>query len=224
MENAVDAIKIAGGVLLFVLALTVSISCFSQANRAVTAIVNMRDRDTEILYDQIRPNNDLTRIVGADTIVSTLKNAETENIEIYFRDNNNNPIPIYYKLTQNTTDEGEYIRAKDNDDITDIEISSIGVTDDDGNDQDSLLREYYNSCIDIILAGSQSDTIQGVEELLIKKFSQIHHESYPNGFYRFLIEHEFKEDLGEYYPTTPTDSSTTTTQIKKRVITYTLIR
>ena len=62
MENAVEALKIAAGVLLFVLALTVSISCFSQANRAVTSIVNMRDRDTQILYDQIKPSSGLTRV------------------------------------------------------------------------------------------------------------------------------------------------------------------
>ena len=80
MENAVEALKIAGGVLLFVLALTVSISCFSQANKSVTAIVSMRDRDVEIAFDQIRPSKGLTRTVGVETIVPTMYTAYYENI------------------------------------------------------------------------------------------------------------------------------------------------
>ena len=84
MENVAEAMKIAFGVLLFVVALTLSISCFSQANNSVTAIVNMRDRDTQILYDQIKPSEGLTRIVGVETIVPTMYTALYENIDIFF--------------------------------------------------------------------------------------------------------------------------------------------
>ena len=38
MENAIEALKIAGAVLMFVLALTLSISSLSQANSAVSSI------------------------------------------------------------------------------------------------------------------------------------------------------------------------------------------
>lgn len=95
MENAVEALKIAAGVLLFVLALTVSISCFSQANRAVTSIVNMRDRDTQILYDQIKPYSGLTRVVGVETIIPTIYKAFSENIDIQFKDTSGKDMPLY---------------------------------------------------------------------------------------------------------------------------------
>ena len=82
MENAMDALKIAAGVLMFVLALTISISCFSQANEAVTTIANMRDRDVQITYDNIQQSNKLTRTVGIETIIKSGK-LQPENITNY---------------------------------------------------------------------------------------------------------------------------------------------
>ena len=41
MENAVEALKIAGAMLMFVLALTLSISSFSTANASINAITTM---------------------------------------------------------------------------------------------------------------------------------------------------------------------------------------
>ena len=46
MENAVQALKIAGAVLMFVLALTLGISSLSKANNTVDSVVRMRDKDT----------------------------------------------------------------------------------------------------------------------------------------------------------------------------------
>ena len=82
MENVAEAMKIAFGVLLFVVALTLSISCLSQATSAVGTIVTLRD--SHIDYIPIKPSNGLTRIVGIDTIIPTMYNAYSENIEIYF--------------------------------------------------------------------------------------------------------------------------------------------
>lgn len=208
MENAVEALKIAAGVLLFVLALTVSISCFSQANRAVTSIVNMRDRDTQILYDQIKPSSRLTRTVGVETIVPTMYKAFLENIDIQFKDQNGNEIPIYYKLTQNLKD-GCYTRYKDNNE-EEVKMSSII------EGQDSIVDLDSEKNLDIILYG-KSATQEGTETY---KYNNIHY--YNNGFYEYLKDRKFEEQLGEYYPIDTTNSGSTSTQIKKRVITYML--
>lgn len=53
MENAVEALKIAFAVMMFVLALSLSVFTFSRANSAVTAIINMRDRETQ--YNYVKP-------------------------------------------------------------------------------------------------------------------------------------------------------------------------
>lgn len=204
MENAVEALKIAAGVLLFVLALTVSISCFSQANRAVTSIVSMRDRDTQILYDQIKPSNKLTRVVGVETIIPTMYKALDENIDIQFIDKNKKNIPIWYELTQNRDNNKCYIRDKDNQkndkiitSIIDGHISSVA-----GDPTERI------KILDIILSGDGKST----------EFKNIHY--YSEGLYKFLEGKTFEEQLGEYYPIDTTNSGSTSTQIKKRVITY----
>ena len=73
MENAVQALKIAGAVLLFILALSLSISSLTQANSAVSEITNMYDNEAQ--YDYVRPSNQLTRVVGVDAIVPTMYQA-----------------------------------------------------------------------------------------------------------------------------------------------------
>ena len=46
MENAADALKMAGAVLLFVLALSIIIPFFSQARETADMILDIRDRET----------------------------------------------------------------------------------------------------------------------------------------------------------------------------------
>lgn len=112
MENAVDALKIAFGVMMFVLALTLSISSFSSANSTVKAIVQMNDRETEYTY--IEPSKNRTRTVGIETIVPTMYRAYYENIEIKFLDSDGTTDLILYK--------------KINEDGSETAISSIDMT------------------------------------------------------------------------------------------------
>lgn len=95
MENAVDALKIAFGVMMFVLALTLSISSFSSANSTVKAIVQMNDRETEYTY--IEPSKNRTRTVGIETIVPTMYRAYYENTEIKFFDSDGTTALTLYK-------------------------------------------------------------------------------------------------------------------------------
>lgn len=199
MENAVEALKIAAGVLLFVLALTVSISCFSQANSSVTAIVNMRDRDRQILYDQIQPSKGLTRTVGVETIIPTMyKTYDEINIEIFFKDSSGNPMPIYYELDA-------YGRIKTNDDGSFKTIDSI------------LPAELNKERLDMILAGKNNLPDYIGDDMKEKYKNQY---IYNDGFYDFLEGKNFEEKLGEYYQIDSSNSGSTSTQIKRRVITY----
>jgi hypothetical protein len=82
MENAVEALKFAGAVMIFAFALTITISSFSSANLAVSSIVNMSDRETNYTY--VTGTQNLTRTVGIETVVPAMYRAYKENIEIYF--------------------------------------------------------------------------------------------------------------------------------------------
>lgn len=93
MENATEALKIAFGVLIFILALSLSISGFSQARVAIDRIVENMDEEKLFITDKNGKylnyiNFDIgsggTRTVGVDTVVSTMYRAYKENFKIYF--------------------------------------------------------------------------------------------------------------------------------------------
>ena len=98
MENAVEALKIAGAVLMFILALSLSISCLSSANSSALNIASMYSREREYRY--VKPASDFTRTVGIESIIPAMYQAYEENTEIYFKDKNGNPLPLYYKTNQ----------------------------------------------------------------------------------------------------------------------------
>ena len=85
MENAADAIKMAGAVLLFVLALSIIIPFFSQARETTDLILDARDRETTYLngnYYYKATGNE--RQIGWETIVPTVMRAYLENYKIVF--------------------------------------------------------------------------------------------------------------------------------------------
>ncbi len=96
MENASEALIMAFSVLVFVLALSISIHSFGQA-RATSEMIMERsdstfdttyiDADNELLQDVDASNEKIvTRTVGAETIIPTLYRAYEENLVIVFAD------------------------------------------------------------------------------------------------------------------------------------------
>lgn len=211
MENAVDALKMAAGVLIFVLALTISISCFSQANESVTAIVNMRDRDVKIAYDNIKPTNKLSRIVGIETIIPTMYKTYDENIEIQFKDSAGNSIPIYYKTG------GNGLREKDKETGQDVIVDYVNLALETYPDKETCIKH-----LDMILAvGTENiDTYRTGDDVemkkIIERYKNQFHEDNPKGFLEKIKNKKFEEKLGEFYES----EGSTSTQIKKRIITY----
>ena len=156
----------------------------------------MRDRDVEIAFDQIRPSKGLTRTVGVETIVPTMYTAYYENIEIFFKTSSGDAIPIYYDINQygeiNTDENGE------------IKVCSISA----GLDEKRL---------DMILAG-KNNLPDYIDNDMKTKYEKQY--IYDDGFYNYLEGKKFEEYLGEYYEGDTSNSGSTSTKIKKRVITY----
>ena len=85
MENAADAIKVAGAVLLFVLALSIIIPFFSQARQTTDIILDARDRETVYINGDIYYKATGTeRQVGWETVLPTIMRAYLENYKIVF--------------------------------------------------------------------------------------------------------------------------------------------
>jgi len=173
MENAVDALKIAFAVMMFVMALTLSISSFSNANSAVNSIINMKDRETEYTY--VEPAEDLTRTVGIETVVTSIYRAFEENIEIYFLDKTGNEIYLYNNIDVNGNK---------------VPTSSINLS-----NEGFASKEDAKQHLDIILGGTieLNDKTEEVKRKYEKKLI------YDEGLYNYFKGEQFKELLGEYY-------------------------
>ena len=94
MENAADALKMAAFVLIFVVALSISINAFGQAQQAATTILGYKDREYDYTY--VDNNGTTERIVSAETIVPSIYKAYKENYKIVFK-NGINGKSLYQK-------------------------------------------------------------------------------------------------------------------------------
>lgn len=80
MENAVDALKIAFGVLVFVIALTVAFALLSQAKATSDIMLFASDKTNYYTYSD-EPNQQ-GRIVGADVVISSLYRYYKESVVV----------------------------------------------------------------------------------------------------------------------------------------------
>ena len=96
MENAADALKMAAAVLVFVLALGISISSFSQARTAADTLISYTDRDSVTQYAEDIGTK--TRFVGKETIIPTIYRAYKENYKIFFYNSDGTPIQLYTRI------------------------------------------------------------------------------------------------------------------------------
>lgn len=222
MENAVEAFKIAGSVILFVIALSLSISSLSIANRTVSEITTMYDKEANYTY--IKPSSDLSRTVGIDTIIPTMYNAYKENIKIIFKDKSGEAIPIYYKTNQygsRVDAEGKAVPKSNKSavKVDCLDLSEEGfsaATDADTNHLSMILagKTRWESQWNASDAENKNEMLNMLDE---KKYGNQFMEEYTNGFYEYLAKHTFLEQLGEYY------QGSDSTKIKKRIIIYQMI-
>ncbi|MEE1389171.1 MAG: hypothetical protein U0M00_01165 [Clostridia bacterium] len=81
MENAVDALKIAFGILVFVIALTLAFMVFSQATQTSTKMLFASDKTNYYTYSEDAENEE-GRIVGADVVISSLYRYYKESVVV----------------------------------------------------------------------------------------------------------------------------------------------
>ena len=211
MENAVDALHMAASVLIFVLALTISINAFGQARQTANMLVSYNDR--EYSYTYVEENKDSSgnvlteRLVGLDSIIPSIYKAYRENYKIVFEnsesvlDNNEG----LYKKRNNETGEYEPVFQ------IDLENESLA-----GEEQklEFLMAIIYGDKIDNF--DSVSDRVRNNSGITLNN----------EGLYDKINNRKFKEDIGIYYQEEAGgvgEDVPEANKTEKRVITYTLI-
>lgn len=85
MENAAEALKMAGAVLIFVLALSIIILSFNQVREAADIIIDYRDRETSYIEgNYYYESTNSVRNVNLETIIPSVYRAYLEEYTIVF--------------------------------------------------------------------------------------------------------------------------------------------
>lgn len=209
MENVTEALKIAAAVLIFVLALSISINAFGQVRQTSQIILDYKDREYDYTYVNDRDENGrlmTQRLVGLETIIPNIYKAYKENYKIVFKING---IDYLYEKRNPEKGKDEKIRIE----YIDLEEESLGSEEDK--------RQF----IDAILYGPTP----AIKEQFRKRNIYLK----DDGIYNYIKDKKFKESLGVYYQEEVYQESNQenmggqetpdANKTKKRVITYSSI-
>ena len=203
MENAVDALKMAGAVLLFVLAISVAIVSFGQVRETADTILNYKDRETVYidgnLYYQA---TETERTVGLETIIPTIYRAYIENYKIVFQGLNE---PIYTLKLSGDTKIAKYTIDLETKTTTDgIQINNVALANDEQKSEflcGILYKDFSKS---------------GSEENFKKKYNV---DLPTNSLINRLKGTKITEYLGVYYQN-DNENVPDVNKTEKRIITY----
>ena len=194
MENVTEALQMAFGVLVFVVALSISINAFGEARQTSQIILDARDREYD--YSWVEDNNGSTeRIVLAETIIPSIYKAYKENYKIVFKDRSGKGIELY---------------QKDGNPVYSIDLEKDVIGNDEQKEKFIRTWLYTDKYEDDKKELEKSGITFSKEQ---KNFYNKIISKYKNGF---------KEYLGVYYQEELEGESNTpnTNKTKKRVITY----
>lgn len=212
MENVADALKMAADFLVFITALAIGITSFSQARSTAQILLNYTDREYETQYVESTSTTD--RVVGAETIIPTIYRAYKENYKIMFynSDDNNDKMELFKKGEQpiNYIDLG-----------SDSKILSLA---DDAKKDDFIMVLLYGNKAKVTTVTTGED--------FRKKMKNEQGINLPeDGIYGTIKGSKFIERFGVYYPdeereSSNTDDESSSTNVptankdKKRIISY----
>lgn len=199
MENAADALKMAAAVLMFVLALSISINAFGEVRQTSQIILDSKDREYEYGEGSYVENNGSTqRVVGLDTIVPSIYKAYKENYKIVFT---GNMLDNTNGLYQKKNEEGNLEPIK----YIDLEKEVLG--------SDTQKERFIMA----VLYGADTTTKNYFVENLGIYLNE-------EGIYDIIQRRKLKftEKLGIYYQDEikGATSSPETNKVQKRVVTY----
>lgn len=236
MENAVDALKIAFAVLVFVIAFTVILTMFTQARETSDVVLQSSDITEYMTYtdqSQILGGITLTgeeRIVGLETIIPTLYKYYKENYTVVFLDTDGSPLELYETQTRPAQWSTGYTNRyyTDNDET---KICAFDVDDETRRHEPwGGSNQSYKENLDNFLSGVSPT--YGVSWNSDGNSAGSVTYDYGRGFIQEYASDQFRESLGEYTYNAITaedleneedaDRITNVQGREKRVIVYTL--
>lgn len=178
MENAAEALKMAAAVLIFVLALSISINAFGEARQAITTVIQDKDSqyNIELEIGHIKETG-TDRIVSVEAIVPVIYRAYLENYKIVFKDCDSIFGNGIFQIENNNG-----IRENVYEIDFDSKNQNIG--------NDTRKMQLINAIL------------YGTEDRSIVDYFKMNSKIYLNnsGIYDTIKRNKFYEKLGIYYP------------------------
>lgn len=254
MENAVEAIKMAFAVMVFVMALSVSMISFNKAKATSDVVLYAKDETNYYDYEGATGKAAENRIVGIETIIPTLYKYYKENYTVVFRQGNYNsatgefsnlvPLIVYKTPSKFKTIAGIQLWGSNYIDLMQTKYEPFF-----NNYSSSLSAEIFSFDLEEETlrhepwTGSYAKARENLNNFLSGKVynNPNNNEEYidyskepliTGGFIGKYKNSKFVETIGEYtYNSTQTDSTEDGSSIsslvkekKKRVIIFTLIK
>ena len=97
MEDAVQALKMAFAVFVFVIAISVAFYVLSQAKATSETIFYSSDRTN--YYDNVKSDNKVTRNVGLETVIPTLYRYYRENFMVQIMNSDGTILQVFDTTT-----------------------------------------------------------------------------------------------------------------------------
>lgn len=145
-ENVSDALMMAGAMIIFILALTFSMSSFTTVRTTIDEIFQ-RDTKVDLVTDEshnylnyMKAEDDSIRTVGIETVISSIYRLSKENYKVYI----NTDIELS-ELEEMTVDNTKYFSRNDNDNSYTYELtihSNINFEELYGKLKDKGFKEY----------------------------------------------------------------------------------
>lgn len=202
MENAADALKMAAAVLVFVIALSISINAFGQARKTAQTILEYKDREFDYTYINEEEGASKTkRIVSGETIIPSIYKAYKENYKIVFKFNDGNNYLYKKKKNDGTTE-----------DINSIDLANESIASDEA-------KEKY---LEVLIFGENVFENNIDKKNTFLKQYQIESLNSKSIYDRIKGNSTFTESIGVYYQEeiSGESGSPDANKTKKRVITY----
>lgn len=218
MENAAEALKMAGTVLIFVLAISIIIFAFGQVRQTSDTILNYKDRETEYISDELNhyyqtPDNVRERTVGLETVIPSIFRAYIEEYKIVFEG-------LDEPLFEIKDNDGSYIPKY----TLDIEINT-GIGDANKRKRAFLSGILYRDFDNEVIKAQKSQPNKGylTDEKAFEEAFGINIEGYPSLYEqlqdKIAKDKKITEYLGVYYKEDNPNKAEVNIQ-KKRIITY----
>ena len=198
MESAAEALQMAAAVLIFVLALSISINAFGEVRQTSQTILDYKDREYDYTY--VEESESRERYVGIETIIPTIYKAYKEHYKIVF------DVTEIENLYSKIDSEGHSIKIKH----IDLDEEGLGLG----------LEKDKRKFIEAILYGANTAI-----QTEFKKRGITLPDQNNGGLYETIKNMKLKESIGIYYQDElyENDESSTkpeTNREEKRVITY----